>query len=141
MPSSHPVGQALELLIEQRAALLTDLAQVEEAIAALQRLTGKARAAATVDANRPSVRTKLVRLLEEAPRDWSAGEIIEEYTGRGDPIHGRDPANALRAALADAKKRGMVIQTAVGRYMATKWDPSPSNGTVLDSVEEVAMPI
>ncbi len=62
----------------------------------------------------------IVTLLEEEDRDWSVGEILAEYTRRGTPVHGQDPSNAARAALADAKKRGKVTSTTVGRYRASK---------------------
>ena len=62
-----------------------------------------------------------VTLMEEADRDWSAPEVLGEYMRRGTPVHGVDPSNVLRAAFADAKKRGMIFSTAVGRYKASKW--------------------
>ncbi|MGH9278452.1 MAG: hypothetical protein ACRD12_10175 [Acidimicrobiales bacterium] len=70
---------------------------------------------------RRSVRTMVLTLLDEEDRDWSVGEILAAYERRGTPVHGADPNNALRAALADAKKRGMVISTAVGRYKSARW--------------------
>lgn len=123
MATADPVDEALALLRQKRMMLLDDLARLEEGIAALDKLAGRARgtAAPSQAPARPSVRTKVVTLLDEEARDWSAGEIIKEYERRGDPIHGQDPSNALRAALADAKKKGMIVSTGVGRYKSAKW--------------------
>ncbi len=120
MADVNPVAEALDLLSQQRATLADELRQVDDAIAALEKLVGKKGATKAIRSG-PSVRTKLVALLEEEARDWSAGEIIHEYERRGDPIQGADPSNALRAAFADAKKRGMIVSTGVGRYQASKW--------------------
>lgn len=151
MTEENPVAAALELLAKKRASLSDELRQVDEAIASLEKLVGKrAPATAGYDRNRPSVRTKLVTLLEEQDRDWSAGEVLDEYERRGDPVHGQDPANALRAALADAKKRGMIVRTDVGRYKAAKWrtqldDPAarpatPPNGSEGTAEKEAGWP-
>jgi hypothetical protein len=121
MTDENPVAAALALLGQKRATLADELRQVDEAIASLEKLVGKKPRAKTTDRSGPSVRTKLVTLLEEEPRDWSAGEILQEYKRRGDPIQGADPSNALRAAFADAKKKGMIYSTSVGRYMASTW--------------------
>jgi hypothetical protein len=131
MADVNPVAEALDLLSQQRASLAGELRKVDEAIAALEKLVGK-KPVTKANRSGPSVRTKLVSLLEEEPRDWSAGEIIHEYERRGDPIQGADPSNALRAAFADAKKRGMIVSTGVGRYQASKWskrtDPATPQG-------------
>lgn len=151
MADTNPVAEALALLSQQRANLADELKRVDEAINALKHLVGKRTAPSSPEQNRPSVRTKLVTLLEEEPRDWSAGEILSEYERRGDPVHGQDPANALRAAFADAKKKGMIVSTSVGRYKAAKWQdghpaadpPPPSNGSEAatdDATEPEAWP-
>jgi hypothetical protein len=139
MATVNPVSEALALLEQKQASLRDELAQVEKAVSALRKLTGRGQSTVPNDPTRPSVRTKVVRLLDEEPRDWSAAEIIAEYERRGDPIHGSDPPNALRAAFADAKKKGMILSTGVGRYQASKWNRSASNGTVPDSVEGAPM--
>lgn len=70
-------------------------------------------------------------LLEEGDRDWSVGEVLAEYQDRGTPVHGQDPSNALRAAMADAKKKRMVVSTDVGRYKASKWQTTNQSDNVL----------
>lgn len=143
MSDTDPVDEALGLLRQKRRSLLENVGRVDEGIAALEKLSTRAdrTPALAHDPNRPSVRTKVVRLLSEANRDWSAGEIIAEYKDRGDPIQGTDPSNALRAALADAKKKGMIVPTGVGRYQSVKWveQPEGSNGTGPELAQEVAM--
>ncbi|HSH58222.1 MAG TPA: hypothetical protein VK988_01015 [Acidimicrobiales bacterium] len=131
MAHENPVAEALSLLEQREASLSDELRQVREAVVSLRKVVGMSTPAppTTSDRNRPSVRTKLVTLLEEEARDWSAGEIIHEYERRGDPIHGRDPANALRAAFADAKKQGWIVSTGVGRYKAAKWDQAPEKSS------------
>lgn len=142
MVDVDPVEEALELLRQKQRSLIEEVNRVEEAITALEKLSPKTGRvpSRSYDPNRPSVRTKVVALLEEAARDWSAGEIIAEYRRRAEPIQATDPSNALRAALADAKKKGMVVSTAVGRYKAAKWQSAEqpdqtSDGT--ESAEEV----
>lgn len=139
MVNDNPVGEALALLQQEREDLVGRLSQVDEAIAALKKLMGRGRPSTPADPNRPSVRTKVLRLLDEAARDWSAGEIIEEYRRRDDPIHGRDPSNALRAALADAKKKGMIVSTGVGRYKSAKWSDGPNNGSDPSAASEAPL--
>lgn len=129
MAATNPVGEALALLEQKQSSLKSELAQVDEAVSALRKLVGKERPGGKTDPRRPSVRTKVVRLLEEEDRDWSAGEIIAEHQERGDPIQGSDPPNALRAAFADAKKKGLIVSSGVGRYRSAKWPTaSGSNG-------------
>lgn len=121
-----PIEQALMALRQREAELDAETDRVRRAIASLESLvpsdeTQPQRAPSAHDPNRPSVRTMLVNLLDEEDRDWSAAEILAAYRRRGNPVHGKDPSNALRAALADAKKRGMIVATGVGRYKAGKW--------------------
>lgn len=110
---------ALSLLEQERARLVDEVTRVDAAIHALRDLAQTSTA--SYDPHRPSVRTKLMSLLDEERRDWSAGEILDAYQRRGDPIHGADPSNALRAAIADAHKKGMIVRTDVGRYRSVKW--------------------
>jgi hypothetical protein len=121
------VGEALALLREKRDALLADVEHVQAAIAALEKLSGTPGATGSTprDADRPSVRTMAVDLMNEDDRDWSVAEILTEYKDRGTPVHGKDPKNALRAALADAKKRGLIASTAPGRYRSARWFVPP----------------
>ena len=124
------IAEVLVVLRQKAAEHDAEASRIREAIASLERLsppedTRSPRAASAYDPRRPSVRSMVVALLDEADRDWSASEIITEYTRRENPVHGRDPANALRAALADAKKRGLIVPTGVGRYKAVKWAVPP----------------
>lgn len=63
----------------------------------------------------------LVNLLDEEDRDWSVNEVLDEYRRRGTPVHGADPSNALRAAIADANKAEQIVRTSMGRYKSAKW--------------------
>ena len=138
-----PITEALELLRQRRQALMAEVERLETAITALEgSATATPPESSRPDPNRLSVRAMAVALMEEGDRDWAAGEILEEYRRRGTPVHGRDPSNALRAALADAKKRGHIVSTGLGRYRAAKWitENSPSvtsNGNEPSAVEEV----
>lgn len=126
---SDPIEEALTFLRQRAAELDDERSRVADAITNLEQyLPGgssrPSRAPSSHDPNRPSVRTMVVSLLEEADRDWSASEILTEYRRRGTPVHGVDPSNALRAALADAKKRGMIVSTGVGRYRSARFTKS-----------------
>ena len=70
----------------------------------------------------------LVRLLDEADRDWSVSEILSEYESRGTPVNGANPDKNLRAAIVEARKAGRVERTAYGRYRSTKFDDPWSAG-------------
>lgn len=133
MTDLDPVAEALALLRRKRDALMGEVRHVEEGIAALEKLLGATASPATShDPNRPSIRTMALSLMEEADRSWSVGEILAEYERRGTPVHGKDPNNALRAAIADAFKAGMIHRTAPGRYVAAKWaeeGPRPHHPT------------
>lgn len=126
---TDPVVEALTALREKVAALDAESQRLRQAIAALEALGGHSSEvprSSSHDRNRPSVRTMAIELMEEKDRDWSAGEILAEYDQRGTPVHGQDPNNALRAALADALKRGLVVRTEVGRYKSVKWTEQPA---------------
>ncbi len=75
----------------------------------------------SVKAQPPSVKTLMLDLMAEGDRDWSTNEILTEYDARGTPVHGKDPGNAIRAALAEALKADQIIRTQVGRYKSQEW--------------------
>lgn len=124
------VEEALELLKHRQLALTDEMRRVTDAIKALENRSPIVNRL-TQDPNRPSVRTMVVQLLDERNRDWSAAEILAEYKNRGTPVHGRDPSNALRAALADAKKRGMIVSTGVGRYKSVRFQKPADHDKVV----------
>jgi len=107
----------------QVAAVTEDAAagRLERAIAAMEEPGVTEARVVEPPSGRESVRSMLLRLLNEEDRDWSTAEILAEYSRRGTPIHGKDPNNALRAALAEAKKAAQIVSTGVGRYRAIKW--------------------
>jgi hypothetical protein len=120
MPSDA-VSEAVDLLVLRRGELQSEAAAISVEIKRIDHALGALKGdvvAPSATEQGPSVRTLLVRLLEEDARDWSAGEVLAEYSRRGTPVHGKDPDNALRAAIADANKRGLIVRTAPGRYAA-----------------------
>ena len=76
---------------------------------------------------RLSVKTRMLVLMAEADRDWSVAEVLEEYDRRGFPIQAKDPKNALRAAVAEANRDGLIFRTSTGRYKSGKWHASRSH--------------
>jgi hypothetical protein len=146
MTDEDPVAQAISLLKDKRYAILSaarDQANaIEIAISTLEQALPSQARSATPDrdetqivpppvADLPpgaSVRMMMQALLDEEDRDWSSFEILQEYQRRGRPIHGKDPDNALRAALADAHKAGRIERTAPGRYKSMLWRLGPSKG-------------
>jgi hypothetical protein len=122
--------QALSLLRQSRSDATAELARIEDAIRALENLSKKASTRTAPQPLLPgllpgrSVRTMMLNLLDEGDRDWSVAEILAEYQHRGTPVHGKDPDNALRAAIADAYKAGTIARTSIGRYSSARW-PKP----------------
>jgi len=128
MDPDDAVAQAEALLRQRREE---HLAQVEKIDAALAALAGSVPTnlnrypfqsdGGTGAITNKSVRMMLLDLLNESDRDWSVNEILAEYMKRGTPIHGKDPSNALRAAIADANKAHTIVRTDVGRYAAAQY--------------------
>lgn len=131
---------ALTFLRDKRDEHVAEVKRLTQAISAIEAVlagdeppspnsvNGNGGSSATSE--RPSVRVMALRLMEEADRDWSVPEILDEYERRGTPIVANDPDNALRAAVAEAHKKGQMIRTAVGRYKAKKWE-KPTSPSVL----------
>jgi hypothetical protein len=88
---------------------------------------------------RPSVRSMMLALLDEQDRDWSAGEVLDEWEHRGQPIRGADPSNATRAAISESNKAGQIYRTSPGRYKATKWRTDPPAAPDIDQGAMVAL--
>lgn len=127
---ADPIAAALSQLISDRDDHLAQASRLSEAITALEAVRGPGEDGPATAGSRPSVRMMMMQLVNEENRDWSTAEILTEYQHRGTPIHGKDPNNALRAAIADAYKAGQIARTTTGRYKATKWADSTS---LLDS--------
>lgn len=126
-----PVVDALATLRSKRDELTAQISRYDEAIRTLSELvdgavtpTGPTPGASFVatsispESNTgKSVRVMMLDLMhEDRDRDWSVNEILDEYQRRGTPVHGKDPNNALRAAIADAHKAGTIVRTTTGRY-------------------------
>lgn len=110
----------------RRNEVLQEAKRLDAAIKAIANLTETTAAPSSSQAkHRVSVRTMLLRLLDEEDRDWSVNEIIDEYKKRKSPIPGKGPSNALRAAIAEAYKVEQIFRTTTGRYKATKWHQLP----------------
>lgn len=122
-----PVEEAIQLLQKRREEALAEVERIDNALTQLGRPTPRTsparmipielEASGFVLSERPSVRGMLVKLLgEEDDRDWNVAEVLAEYERRGTPVHGKDPENALRAAVNEAYKAGQIIRTGYGRY-------------------------
>lgn len=128
---ADPVEAAVSALRRKREELAYEAEQLDRAIEALELVVGRKRPGADYQGasiRRSSVRTMAIALMDEADQDWSTSEILAEYQRRGTPVHGKDPSNALRAALADAKKRGMIVNTRPGRYKSARWASAQRTG-------------
>lgn len=68
-----------------------------------------------------SVRALTLALLDEAPRDWSADEVVEEYERRGSPFTVQDPRNAMFSAFSRLSREGHIVRTGHGRYVAKRY--------------------
>jgi len=126
--TNDPVEEAIRLLQTRREEALAEVERIDNALTQLGRPTPRRatpsmmipidleRSGFTLP-DRPSVRSMLVSLLTEGDgRDWNVAEVLAEYQKRGTPVHGKDPENALRAAVNEAYKAGQIIRTAHGRY-------------------------
>jgi hypothetical protein len=109
-------------LLAKRVGLNQQLRKVNAALRALDdddigSVSHGPRLAANVRRGAPSVRTRILSLLEEDPsRDWSTQEIVREYERRGAPIQAKDPHNAVRTGLSEAMKAAQIDRIHVGRY-------------------------
>ena len=138
MPDDHALAQAVEILQTKREDILRTASEqvnrIDIAIGQLQQVmssTAPTAAPAPVletTLGSKSVRTMMQELLDEDDRDWSAFEVLEAYKQRGTPVHGKDPENAVRAAINDANKAGRIERTAPGRYKSTIWRLGPDKG-------------
>jgi len=117
-----PVEEAIQLLQKRRTQALAEVERIDNALTQLGRPTPRPQAlpgpySFQLPPERPmSVRSMLIALLRETDRDWNVAEILAEYEQRGTPVHGKDPENALRAAVNEAYKAGQIIRTSHGRY-------------------------
>lgn len=137
------IQEAIALIRAKRDEALAEVERQTHALAALEALAAPGMTASepTPSGPRtrgPSVRTKALALMDEGPRDWSTGEIIAEYQRRGDPVHGKDPPNALRAALADLFKAKLIYRTAPGRYQSVKFPAETANNGSVPREEVVS---
>lgn len=140
MTEGDPVAEALALLRRKHDALMADVRHVEDGIEALERLSGSSHTVLQAKPER-SIRTMALDLMNEKDRDWSVAEILDEYERRGTPVHGKDPNNALRAAIADAHKAKVIFRTSIGRYKAVQFRHPPHttpNANGGGSAEELA---
>lgn len=119
------MDNVIQTLYQRRLELESELSRIDSALAALVPPTPVMSAPPVTQ--RLSVRQMLVALLDEADRDWSVSEVLEEYKRRGTPVHGTVPDKSLRSALVEAKKAGQVENTRWGRYRSTKFTPSASD--------------
>ena len=60
----------------------------------------------------------ILSLVREAPRGWTADEIVEEYTRRGTPMEVADPTKAVFNALSRGNKKGWLTKIDRGVYAA-----------------------
>lgn len=144
-----PIAHAISLIRGKREEAVAEVQRLDEALAALEALapTGRTtplpqRASRTTQPGAktkpPSVRAKALQLLEEGPADWSVGDILVAYEQRGEPVHGKNPKNALRAAIADAHTQGLVDRISPGRYRSANFRDNTDGSA--GSTQEVVMP-
>jgi len=132
----EPMDQVIDTLRQRQNELRTELQRVDAALKALVPSVETPFPAPVVPRRLLSVRQMVVALLDEAGRDWSTQEILDEYQRRGTPIHGASPEKALRAAFNDAKKAGQIESTSRGRYKSTKFTPLPDGWQLEDGPDE-----
>jgi len=85
-----------------------------------------------------SVLSKVKSLLDEAPRAWTAAEIIEQYDQRGDPVQAADPANAIRTSFSTLLKKGEVVKVKEGVYRSAKFVDKTDDRPGFVSDEQIA---
>lgn len=136
------LADVIETLRARRAEHVSSIELLDQAIANLTMLvSGPVPTTATTTVTVPTVGTapivttwtppgstksvlqSALDLANEAPKDWSADEIIKEYENRGTPLEVKDPRNAMFSALSRATKKGDLVRVGHGRYIARKWMP------------------
>lgn len=75
---------------------------------------------ATPRSTGPSVYQLVRDLLNEAPREWTAREVIEELDRRGHVLDVKVPENAVFTALSKFTRNGEFTRIGHGRYVAAK---------------------
>lgn len=109
--------KALDRIIEDLARLVP---QPEPAAAEPADLPAVERAGPPAPILGSGVRQMVRDLLDEAPRAWSAQEIIDEYERRGTPIQGARPRDSVFSAFSKLASRGVLRQVDRGRYISAK---------------------
>ena len=125
--NDDPIRQAVELLLHGRQKAQLELQRIDAALTSLGHLSpgpelgALYEAALMTPASPPSIRSVVVSLLDEEAKDWSAPEVLAELESRKVELRSKDPANAVRAALAEANKNGEAFRTGYGKYMSTRY--------------------
>ncbi|HEX7167497.1 MAG TPA: hypothetical protein VF230_11010 [Acidimicrobiales bacterium] len=136
------LAEILASLREKRAEHLEAVDVLDQAIQALSKLDSpsmlgaRRRALGAQTASGRSVLQACLDLAEEGPRDWSAEEIVREYEKRGAPMSVMDPMNATFSALSRAAKRGFLVRTGHGRYMAPRYAVNGDGAAPAEEEEE-----
>jgi hypothetical protein len=94
-------------------------------------LTGRRRLPGSV-----SVLSKVRSLLDEGPKAWTASEIIEQYSQRGDPIMAADPGNAIRTAFSNLYHHDEIVKVKDGVYRSAKFPGAAPPESASQSYEE-----
>lgn len=125
------VGTAVAMLRQAYDDKLRELRRIESALQALgQPPVGPLSSlgpAARASHERPRitrrVRPEVVAIAEEYYGPWSAPEIERELAKRGYAFDVKDLKNAIRSAISEAHRAGVLVRQGYGQYVARRWLP------------------
>lgn len=66
----------------------------------------------------PSVRTRVLDLIEEGDREWTPDEVAAEFNRREVPLPVKDPKKQAQTALALLARDQLAVRVAPNRYRA-----------------------
>jgi hypothetical protein len=130
--------QAIALLTAERAEAKERLETIDRALDSLRLLVGGSGNGGRTRKSGESLYNLTVDLVSTSDQAWTASEVLSALRDRGVPIVAKDPANAVRTAMARAAKAGTIQRVGEGRYAPPGWDEFL--GPVTDEEEAVQGP-
>ncbi|HVX19734.1 MAG TPA: hypothetical protein VHB02_00130 [Acidimicrobiales bacterium] len=131
MAHTDHVAEAIRYLEASRRELEEELTKVLQALELLQAApSAHAVVLPTATPARPSVKSQVQKLLEEQGGPWKAPAIADTIKGWEDTPEVTDLPNAVRTALLDLTKSGLVVRVGYGSYRGAKWESHDTVGTI-----------
>jgi hypothetical protein len=119
-------------LVARLYALEAEIANVEEAIAALDAVMPEARPTRRWRRNGAPIATAVAAVLMERRRPVHSGEIVRLLASRG--VESKNPQAAVTSALARMANRGLARRVAPGTY---EWTELETAAAIVERVGNI----